>query len=387
MLDYFDAFTIGLTATPNKQAFGFFNQNLVMEYGHEQAVADGVNVDFDVYRIRTEITEQGSTIDAGIVTQFRDRQTRRTRWEKLDEDLAYTAQQLDRAVVARDQIRTVLEVFRDRLFTEIFPGRSEVPKTLIFAKDDAHADEIAPADEARSLRLQRARDRHVDLVCLQIWKAAQGRQDGESVRGRGAPLCFEDNGPRYMETHEVKAILDKLGKEFEPVAAACYFAALRISEALSLTWDAVDFDGGRIDVRAGKTKASINSAPLPLPLAKILRAHRQRQVDAGQFEIGGLVFKTRTGRPQSRRNALRAVNVASESVGLWSEEDGREPVGLHDLRHSAANFYFQQGVKTRAVSRLLRHANPVVTQVVYGGIAPAEEEEILNDAVTAFGGV
>jgi type I restriction enzyme R subunit len=142
VLDYFDAFTVGLTATPNKQAFGFFNQNLVMEYGHEQAVADGVNVDFDVYRIRTTITEQGSTIDAGIVTQFRDRQTRRTRWEKLDEDLAYTAKELDRVVVARDQIRTVLETYRDRLFTEIFPGRSEVPKTLIFAKDDAHADEI-----------------------------------------------------------------------------------------------------------------------------------------------------------------------------------------------------------------------------------------------------
>jgi type I restriction enzyme R subunit len=142
VLDYFDAFTIGLTATPNKQALGFFNQNLVMEYGHDQAVADGVNVDFDVYRIRTEITEQGSTIDAGIVTKFRDRQTRRTRWEKLDEPLPYAAPQLDREVVARDQIRTVLEVYRDRLFTEIFPHRREVPKTLIFAKDDAHADEI-----------------------------------------------------------------------------------------------------------------------------------------------------------------------------------------------------------------------------------------------------
>jgi type I restriction enzyme R subunit len=142
VLDYFDAFTVGLTATPNKQAFGFFNQNLVMEYGHEQAVADGVNVDFDVYRIRTEITEQGGMIDAGIVTQFRDRQTRRTRWETLDDELPYTAKQLDRAVVARDQIRTVLETFRDRLPTEIFPGRTEVPKTLIFAKDDAHADEI-----------------------------------------------------------------------------------------------------------------------------------------------------------------------------------------------------------------------------------------------------
>ncbi len=142
VLDYFDAFTIGLTATPNKQAFGFFNQNLVMEYTHEQAVADSVNVDFDIYRIRTEISEQGSTIDAGLVTQFRDRQTRRTRWEKLDDEVAYGAEVLDRAVVAKDQIRTVIRTFKERLFTEIFPGRSEVPKTLIFAKDDSHADDI-----------------------------------------------------------------------------------------------------------------------------------------------------------------------------------------------------------------------------------------------------
>jgi type I restriction enzyme, R subunit len=142
VLDYFDAFIIGLTATPNKQAFGFFNQNLVMEYRHEQAVADSVNVDFDVYRIRTEITERGSTIDAGLVTAFRNRQTRRLRWEKLDEDVSYDAEALDRAVVAKDQIRTVVRGFKERLFSEIFPGRTEVPKTLVFAKDDSHADDI-----------------------------------------------------------------------------------------------------------------------------------------------------------------------------------------------------------------------------------------------------
>ena len=73
VLDYFDAFIIGLTATPNKQAFGFFHKNLVMEYTHEQAVADHVNVGFDVYRIKTEITEQGSTVDAGVYVGHRDR--------------------------------------------------------------------------------------------------------------------------------------------------------------------------------------------------------------------------------------------------------------------------------------------------------------------------
>ncbi|MGH2362053.1 MAG: type I restriction-modification enzyme R subunit C-terminal domain-containing protein, partial [bacterium] len=119
-----------------------FNQNLVMEYPHEQAVADGVNVTFDVYKIRTEITEEGSIIDAGIVTGFRHRETRQVRWERIDEPLRYDPEQLDRKVVAKDQIRTIIRTFRDRLFTEIFPGRTEVPKTLVFAKDDSHAEDI-----------------------------------------------------------------------------------------------------------------------------------------------------------------------------------------------------------------------------------------------------
>ena len=142
VLEYFDAHLIGLTATPNKQTFGFFNQNLVMEYNHEQAVADGVNVNYDVYRIRTAITQTGSTVEAGYSVQLMNRETRTKRWERLDDDFAYDPDQLDRDVVAPDQIRTIVKAFRDKLFTEIFPGRTEVPKTLIFAKDDAHAENI-----------------------------------------------------------------------------------------------------------------------------------------------------------------------------------------------------------------------------------------------------
>ena len=142
VLEYFDAYLIGLTATPGKQTFGFFHQNLVMEYNHEMAVADGVNVNYDVYRIRTAITEQGSRVEAGYSVQIQERETRRKRWEQLDDDFAYDPAQLDRAVVAPDQIRTVIRTFKDKLFTEIFPGRTWVPKTLIFAKDDAHAENI-----------------------------------------------------------------------------------------------------------------------------------------------------------------------------------------------------------------------------------------------------
>ncbi len=145
VLEYFDGFIIGLTATPSAQTFGFFRQNLVMEYNHAQAVADGVNVDFDTYRIRTEITEQGATLEAGYYADRRDRRTRRMRWEQLEDDLSYTPNQLDRDVVAEDQIRTVIRTFRDALFTKIFPGRTEVPKTIIFAKDDSHAEDIVRA--------------------------------------------------------------------------------------------------------------------------------------------------------------------------------------------------------------------------------------------------
>jgi type I restriction enzyme, R subunit len=142
VLEYFDAFLIGLTATPSKETFGYFQQNLVMEYTHEETVADGVNVNYDVYRIRTDITERGSKVEAGFFVDKRHRQTRKVRWEKLEDELDYAAAQLDRDVVAPDQIRTVVRTFRDKLFTEIFPGRKDVPKTLIYAKDDSHADDI-----------------------------------------------------------------------------------------------------------------------------------------------------------------------------------------------------------------------------------------------------
>lgn len=142
VLEYFDASLIGLTATPSKQTLGFFHQNLIMEYPFERAVADGVNVDFELYTIRTLISEHGSIINAGFQVDYRDRQTRQIRWELADQDIPYDADELDRRVVVPDQIRTIVRAFRDRLFTDIFPGRTEVPKTLIFAKDDSHADDI-----------------------------------------------------------------------------------------------------------------------------------------------------------------------------------------------------------------------------------------------------
>ena len=141
VIEYFDAYLIGLTATPDNRTYGFFQKNVVSEYSHEQAVADKVNVGNEIYLIDTRITQGGETLKAEQLVEKRERETRARRWEVQDEEEEYAASQLDRSVVNPDQIRTVVSAFRDK-WPEMFPGRNELPKTLIFAKTDSHADDI-----------------------------------------------------------------------------------------------------------------------------------------------------------------------------------------------------------------------------------------------------
>ncbi len=148
VLDYFDAFLVGLTATPDKRTFGFFNENVVSQYTYEQSVTDGVNVPYDVYTIETEISQKGDVIQAGWFVDRRDKLTRKKRWQQEDEDTAYGKNDLDKKVVNLSQIRNIIREYKRALKTEIYPNRVdengdyEVPKTLVFAKTDSHADDI-----------------------------------------------------------------------------------------------------------------------------------------------------------------------------------------------------------------------------------------------------
>ena len=141
VLDYFDAFLIGLTATPDKRTFAFFNENVVSEYSREQAIIDGVNVGEDIFLIETQVTKSGAHIMKQLI-EYRNRLSREKRWKQMDEDVDYRPTQLDRDIINPSQIRTVVRSFRENLFTKLFPRRREVPKTLIFAKTDSHADDI-----------------------------------------------------------------------------------------------------------------------------------------------------------------------------------------------------------------------------------------------------
>ena len=228
VLEYFDAYLIGLTATPDNRTYGFFKTNVVSEYDHEQAVADGVNVGNEVYVIDTERTKRGGQLKALQQVEKRERLTRRKRWEIQDETLAYTAQELDHAVVNPDQIRTVVRTFRDKL-PEIFPGRDEVPKTLVFAKTDSHADDIIQTvreefahgnefckkvtykteEDPKSVLAQFRNDYHpriavtVDMIatgtdvkpleCLLFMRDVRSRNYFEQMKGRGTRTLDHDD--------------------------------------------------------------------------------------------------------------------------------------------------------------------------------------------------
>ena len=144
VLEYFDAFTIGLTATPSIYTLGYFNKNVVSEYPLERSIIDKVNVDCEIFRIKTKIGEYGSKVESGFTVPVRDKKTRKTIYEQLTDDIVYDKNALDRSVLAPNQIRTVMETYKQAIFTQLFPEREPtwIPKTLIFAKDDNHAEEI-----------------------------------------------------------------------------------------------------------------------------------------------------------------------------------------------------------------------------------------------------
>ncbi|MCX6273259.1 MAG: DEAD/DEAH box helicase family protein [Bacteroidetes bacterium] len=256
VLDYFDAFQVGLTATPDARTFAYFQQNVVSEYSHEMAVADGVNVGYDVYLIETKITLQGATLWKGAYVEHRERLSRKKRFEQQDEDEVYTGKELDNNIVNPNQIRMVIRSFKEHL-PVIFPDRFdkegvfEVPKTLIFAKTDSHADDIIQivreefseenrfckkltyktTEDPKSILAQFRNDYHpriavtVDMIatgtdvkpleCLLFMRDVKSRNYFEQMKGRGTRVIpFDDLkkvSPSAKITKDHFVIVDAIG--------------------------------------------------------------------------------------------------------------------------------------------------------------------------------
>ena len=149
VLEYFDtARLIGLTATPVPETMAFFNKNLIVNYTLEKSIVDGVNVDCRVYRIKTQVTENGGAILEGEKVKEETRYTGDIKTILNKEAKTYTNKELNRSVINPAQIKLVLSTYRDAVYTELFndPQREAnfdwLPKTLIFALNETHATNI-----------------------------------------------------------------------------------------------------------------------------------------------------------------------------------------------------------------------------------------------------
>ena len=150
VLDYFSgAIVLGLTATPTEEAYAFFNENVIEKYTYEDSVIDGVNVPYRVYDIETRITAQGDQITGGTTVKEVKRKTGEEGNLAPGQTVVYGNNALDRTVINQNQIKEVLTAYRDSIYDDLYPDREAVweyiPKTLIFAKNDKHADEIVKA--------------------------------------------------------------------------------------------------------------------------------------------------------------------------------------------------------------------------------------------------
>jgi type I restriction enzyme R subunit len=221
VLEYFDASIIGLTATPGGHTYAWFQQNVVSEYAHVEAVREKVNVPFWVYQIRTAVGEDGATVKAEPWKRVikRNRLTREERWQALDDDLTYAASALDRSVVVPDQIRTVLRTIRQKLFTEIFPGRTEIPKLLFFAKSDSHAEDI--------LRILREEWSLSNEQAVKITYKAERDGTSSTAPSRRPEQLIKNFANRYNPRVAVTVDMIATGTDIKPLEGVVFLRMVR----------------------------------------------------------------------------------------------------------------------------------------------------------------
>ena len=227
VLDYFDAFLIGLTATPSKHTIGFFDQNLVTEYPHVQAVADGVNVGYDIYRIKTKVSEKGVTVKAGHDYQKRDRLTRAKRWARAGRRRGRCPPRPSstRAVVVPAQIRTDhRRPIRDKLFTDLFPIAQPVLRRWAAMprgcrrpssspKTDSHAEDIVTDRAATS-------SAEANEFCKKVtYKAGEDPRTSSSA--------FRSSAPSYHPRIAVTVDMIATGTDVKPLECLLFLRDVR----------------------------------------------------------------------------------------------------------------------------------------------------------------
>jgi integrase len=290
---------------------------------------------------------------------------------------------LEGRVAIRDErrrySRRTVDLYRQRLTNHILDGLGSVPADKLTVEDVRRLVDrltqrgLAPSTVTSTVNILSG------LLRFGLKRKAVSHNVVRDLDRDDRPGVRRLTEPRYLSAHEVELLLSKMSGTFRPVAAVCAYAGLRASEALGLRWRDLDLASdmltvaGQLDpegnwIAVTKTRSSATTLSILPALRRELVAHRVRQarVNLSLVRSDALVFTTSRGKPQSRRNALRAVRLAGNAAGINS--DAQEPVGLHDLRHSLVAIAFELGLSVPEVALLARHASPAVTLSIYAGL-------------------
>lgn len=213
------------------------------------------------------------------------------------------------------------------------------------------------------------------------WQTQTGVK--ENVAKDASPPSPDRREVTPLTPEQARLFLASLsGDRLEALYAVSLSLGLRQSEALGLTWTAVDLDGRTLKVRrtlqrydgayhldAPKTDRSRRTVSLPAPLADALRRHRAAQNEerlrVGTLWAGekwNLVFCTQIGEPLCGTEVTRRFQARLAALGLPRQR-------YHDLRHAGATFLIAGGVPLRVVMEILGHSTITTTANTYGHIA------------------
>jgi len=384
VLEYYDAFEVGLTATPDKRTFGYFNQNVVSEYSHEMAVADNVNVGYDVFIIDTRVTQQGATLWKGEYIEHRERLSRKKRMELQDEDENYSSQQLDKDIVNPNQIRTIIRTFKEHL-PEIFKdrfdqyGNFEVPKTLIFAKTDSHADDI--------IQIVREEFAEENNFCKKItYKSEKDRKDADDnviEEGKNPKDTLSDFRNSYYPRIAVTVDMIATGTDVKPLEILLFMRDVK-----SINY--FEQMKGR-----GTRTIDLDTLRKVTPTAKFTKDH---------FVIVDAIGVTRSLKTDSRplekragvplKDLLQAVAVGARDEELFTSLANRLTrldKQITEKEHTKFAMLADGKTITQVVRGLLNAFDPDIleeleTQVrkEHAGSAPVEIEKAIKEATEKF---
>lgn len=377
---------------------------------YERTLADGSAV-YDVAlrlggRVRRHRLDAHTKTDA--ITELRNLQTDYARGEEyrspaaavtvaelLDDFTQHMRSRVDDPDVKRRRSARTVDHYDYQLRRHVLPLLGTTPASEVTV---THLRRVLDAMAKKKLSPSSRTGVLTALSSLMRYGVKQGAVERNPVRDLDRddrPGAGRLSEPRYLSRDELDRLLGKMGGTFRPVAATCAYAGLRVSEALGLRWRDVDFKAGTITITGQlgargariptKTAASAATIPLLPPLAAELRAHRSRLGERSLVRVhrDALVFTTARGKPQSTRNALRAVYEAGDAAKL--NPKGRERVGLHDLRHSFVAVMLASGLTLPEASALARHANPRITAMAYAGLTDEARAQLGTKLAAAFG--